>query len=169
MIEEGAKCLFDVIEESASAVPTHIIVVPGNHDFVLSWALQRILLSHFRNDKRVTVDNTFTERKYHLHGQCLLGLTHGEKAVKRLPGLMAREAPQFSTVRLREWHTGHFHQRKEVTTIEGVLMRGHPSLSSADSWHAGEGFISDRGMDAIIYHKAGAVVATHSYTPDVAL
>lgn len=169
MIEEGSKAIFDVIEWSAESVPTHVIIVPGNHDFVLSWALQRILTSHFRLDTRVTVEGTFTERKYQMFGHCLLGFVHGDKAKKVLPGLMAREAPQFSTAKLREWHRGHLHYRKETDTVEGVLIRQHPSLSPADSWHAAEGFISDRGMDAIIYHKAGAVVATHSYTPDVVL
>lgn len=169
MIEEGSKALFDIIEWSAETVPTHVVLVPGNHDEILSWALQRILLSHFRHDKRITIDATYTSRKYIQWGACLLGLTHGDRAKKVLPGLMAREAPQFSTAKLREWHRGHLHYRKDTDSIEGVLIRQHPSLSQPDAWHSSEGFVSDRGQDAIIYHKAGAVVATHSYTPDVQL
>lgn len=165
MIEEGSKCLFDAIEASAETCPTVVYVVPGNHDFVLSWALQRILASHFRNDRRVAVDNTFTERKYLQWGACLLGLTHGDKSKKVLPSLMAREAPTFSTSLLRHWHRGHLHCRRAIETIEGVTVYDHPSVSTADNWHNSEGFLSERGMDAFYYHKAGALTGTHVYTP----
>lgn len=170
MIEEGAKALFDIIETSASEVPTKVSLVIGNHDEVLVHALRLILTSYFRHDKRVTIDDTHTVRKYVQWGKCLIGLTHGDKAKKLLPGLMAREAADiWSQSTLREWHRGHLHYRKDMDTLEGVLIRQHPALCPPDAWHAGEGFVSPRGMDAIIYHKAGAVVATHSYTPDVAL
>lgn len=168
MIQEGAKCLFDIID--SSTVPTHLVVIPGNHDEILSYALQEILRAYFRSSKHVTIDNGGTVRRYVQWGKCLLGLTHGDKAKKLLPGLMAREAAsQWSQSTLREWHRGHLHYRKDMDTLEGVLIRQHPALCPPDAWHAGEGFISPRGMDAFIYHKAGAVVATHSYSPDVVL
>mgnify|MGYP003441562166 FL=1 len=170
MIEEGAKALFDIIAASTDECPTHVVVIGGNHDEILCHSLQMILQSHFRYDTRVTIDGTHTVRKYQSWGKCLIGLTHGDKAKKFLPSLMAREASdRWSQSTLREWHRGHLHYRKDVDTLEGVLIRQHPALCPPDAWHAGEGFISPRGMDAIIYHKAGAVVATHSYTPDVIL
>jgi hypothetical protein len=147
-----------------------VVIIGGNHDEILCHSLQMILQSHFRYDTRVTIDGTHTVRKYQAWGKCLLGLTHGDKAKKFLPSLMAREASdRWSQSTLREWHRGHLHYRKDVDTLEGVLIRQHPALCPPDAWHAGEGFISPRGMDAIIYHKAGAVVATHSYTPEVVL
>lgn len=170
MIQEGAKALFDIIEHSAEECPTHVVLIGGNHDEQLVHALQEIIKAYFRLDKRVTIDDTHTVRKYVQWGKCLIGLTHGDKAKKLLPGLMAREASDlWSQSTLREWHRGHLHYRKDMDTLEGVLIRQHPALCPPDAWHAGEGFVSPRGMDAIIYHKAGAVVATHSYTPDVVL
>jgi len=170
MIQEGAKALFDIIAQSANECHTHVVLIGGNHDEQLVHALQEIIKAYFRLDKRVTIDDTHTVRKYVQWGKCLIGLTHGDKAKKLLPGLMAREAADlWSQSTLREWHRGHLHYRKDMDTLEGVLIRQHPALCPPDAWHAGEGFISPRGMDAIIYHKAGAVVATHSYTPDVVL
>jgi hypothetical protein len=168
MIGDGCGVLFDVLEESAKQVPTVVTIVPGNHDTILSWALQRILQSHFRATKGITVDGGFTNRKYIRWGQCLFGLTHGDKAKKVLPGLMAREAAyEWGQTTHREIHTGHLHYRKLVDTIEGVTMHQHPALCPPDSWHAQEGFVSDRGMQSFLYHSQGAPLGMRFYAPDI--
>jgi hypothetical protein len=168
MIGDGSAVLFDVLEESARQVPTVVTLVPGNHDVILTWALQRILQSHFRFTKNLTVDGGFTPRKYLQWGKCLLGLTHGDKAKKILPGLMAREAAtEWGQTTLREIHTGHLHHRRLIDTIEGVTMHQHPALCPPDSWHAAEGFASDRGMQSFLYHSEGAPIGMRFFSPDL--
>ena len=168
MIEEGAKALFDIIEWSADFCPTKVVVVPGNHDATQSWALQLILQSYFRLDKRVSVDNGNTSRKYHQHGKCLLGVTHGDKAWKRLPGLMAREsAYEWGQTTLRHIHHGHLHSKRQIDTVEGVTIFQHPALCHIDAWHAEEGYVSDRGQESYYYHSAGSLVGMDYYSPDM--
>ena len=170
MFEEGSKVLFDVIEWSAEFCPTKVIVIPGNHDFLSSWALQVILQAYFRNDKRVIIDGGHTTRKYHQHGKCLLGIAHGDKALKKLPGLMSREsAYEWGQTTLRHIHHGHLHNKRQITTIEGVTVFQHPALCETDSYHADEGYVSDRGMESYFYHTAGVMVGMEPYYPDVDL
>ena len=160
LIEEGIGVLFDIIDGAAMDVPVDVVLVPGNHDHVLSWALQRLLVERYRDSKKVTVDATYTQRKYARWGRCLFGLTHGDRARKKLPQLMARERPvDWGQSALREIHTGHLHETNAIQTIDGVITRTAPSLSAADAWHAHEGYVGSlRAMEAFYYHRDGEMI-----------
>jgi metallophosphoesterase superfamily enzyme len=168
MLEAGSAALFDIIEASAKSIPTEVILVPGNHDAVLTVALRQILTAHFRNDKRVVVDARGTSRKYIEHGRCLIGMTHGDKARKRLGELMAAEASEaWGRSRYREIHTGHLHSVAEVQTIGGVVIRTAPALCPPDGWHAIEGYVgAPRGMESYYYHTSGSLVGMTMSSPD---
>lgn len=161
MLEEAASVLCGVIERSA-VVPTTVVAVGGNHDKVLSVAMQQILAAYFRKEKGVTVDITGTPRKYVEWGACLLGLTHGDTARKRLPSLMQVERKEaWGRSRVREWHHGHFHREAKDVTEAGVTIREHLALCPPDGWHASEGYVgSPRGMDSYLYAKEGFLRGT---------
>lgn len=167
MVEEGATILFDIIEQSAT-IPTTVVLVPGNHDAMMTVALRHILRAYFRKDARVTIDDAKTTRKYVTHGKVLLGLTHGDKAKKRLGELMPAEVPDLWGRSLyREWHTGHLHGEAEVQTVGGVVIRTAPALCPPDGWHAQEGYVGKpRGMQTFYYHAAGALLGMAVSNPD---
>lgn len=169
MIEQGTDVLLQIIDRSAETANTEVLIVPGNHDATLSWATQRILQAHYRNDERVVIDGRYTSRKYTRWGKTLLGFTHGDKARKRLPGLMAIEAKEdWSHAVYREFHTGHFHTMEEkVQTIDGVLVRTAPALCPPDDWHAEHGFLGSlRAMESFMYHAEGGLVGSFVSSPD---
>jgi hypothetical protein len=120
--------------------------------------MQQILAAYFRQTD-VTVDTTATHRKYVEWGHCLIGLTHGDTARKRLGTLMQVERKEaWGRSRVREWHHGHLHREAQTVTEGGVTIREHLSLSPPDSWHAVEGYVgAPRGMDAYLYHADGFV------------
>jgi hypothetical protein len=172
MIEVACESLIGVIERSADACLTDVIVVNGNHDETLSWAFQRILAERFRNDRRVEVSLEYTGRQYASHGKNLLGFCHGHKAKKKLPQIMALERPsEWSGSLCREWHTGHFHSQaaewqRPIETLSGVIVRTAPSLSAADDWHSENGFIGSRqAMETFLYRPEGGLVAMHVSEP----
>ncbi len=165
MIDAGARLFFDIVESSAGDCPTRVLLVPGNHDEVLTWALQRILLSHFRHDDRVTVDPEYTSRKYVTWGQTLLGFCHGDKAkVKQLPSLMSIERKQeWGASTYREIHSGHTHALASIQTLDGVVTRVCPSISAPDKWHAENGYVgAPRTMESYFYSARGRLVAMES-------
>lgn len=175
MIDMGADAIIALIEQSAATVPTDVVLVPGNHDEVLSCAFQRILIERFRNDQRVSVDRSHLSRKYLTWGKNLIGIAHGHKAKKKLPQLMALERPDlWGASTYREMHTGHLHYQaaewqRPIETIDGVIVRIAPSLGPPDDWHAVEGFIgATRGMETFFYRKAGGLVGMFMSSPDFA-
>jgi hypothetical protein len=166
MMEEAVAVLCDVIHSAAERGPLEVVLVPGNHDAVMTVALRHILSATFANDKRVTIDARKTTRKYVTFGNCLVGLTHGDKAQKRLGELMALEAREsWGTAKLREVHHGHRHSDAMVETVGGVTIRQHPALCPADGWHASEGYVgAPRAMDSYVYHADGYLLGMRRST-----
>jgi len=159
MLEEAASVLCGIVERSAETCETRVVMVPGNHDRASTLAMQMILAAYFRHDKRVSVDTEPTHRKYVEWGHCLIGLTHGDTARKRLSTLMQVERKEaWGRSRVREWHHGHLHREAQTVTEGGVTIREHLSLSPPDSWHAVEGYVgAPRGMDSYLYASDGFV------------
>lgn len=163
-IEVAVEAIAGVVELSAKTRPTDVLFVPGNHDTAMAWALQKIFCERYRNDGRITVNNQFTSRKYLTHGGNLLGIAHGDKGKKRLPGVMALEAADaWAKCVHREWHVGHLHhQIAEVGTIDGVLVRTHPTIVPPDSWHVDMAFVgAERAMQGFLYAPEGGLHELH--------
>ena len=168
MIQVGCDTLLAIVERSAETVPTDVVIVNGNHDEVLTWTFQRILLERFRGSKSVTVKADFTGRQYLTHGKNLLGFAHGHKAKRKLPQIMALEASQqWSQCPYREWHTGHFHSQaaewqRPIETLDGVIVRTAPALCPPDDWHSVNGFIGARqACETFIYSPDGGLASMH--------
>jgi len=166
MLEEAVAVLCDVVEAMASRSAVDVVLVPGNHDAVMTVALRQILSAYFKGDKRVAIDSRATSRKYVTYGRCLVGLTHGDKAQKRLGELMALEArEQWGSALLREVHHGHLHSEAAITTVGGVTIRQHPALCPPDGWHSDEGFVgAPRAMDSYTYHRDGFLLGMRRAT-----
>jgi len=166
MMAEASAALFDVVEAAAKRGPVDVVMIQGNHDFLMALAFKQMLSAYFRHDPRVTVDTQGTTRKYVSHGKCLIGLTHGDKARKRLGELMALEAREaWGQAFLREIHHGHLHSDALIETTGGVTIRQHPALCPSDGWHASEGYIgSPRAMDSYLYHADGYLLGTRRST-----
>ena len=157
MLAEASRVICRLVERSADTCETRVTFVPGNHDRTLTAAMQLIVAAHFRQHDRVAVDVSGLHRKYIEWGACLIGLTHGDTARKRLPSLMQVEQKEaWGRSRVREWHHGHFHRAAQTVTEGGVTIREHLAVCPPDGWHAVEGYVgAPRGMDTVLYHRDG--------------
>lgn len=130
------------------AAPVDVVVIPGNHDYTVSYFLGEALDDFFHGVDAVTVFNQPIPRKYYQWDKVGLGFTHGNKeAPAVLPMLMANEMPaqMWAETQYREFHLGHFHLRRDVKftplqTVGGVTIRYLPSYSYPDNWHTEKGF-----------------------------
>jgi UDP-2,3-diacylglucosamine pyrophosphatase LpxH len=172
IIQVGCDSLLGIVERSAATAPTDCTIVNGNHDETLTWMFQRVLRERFRNDGRVSVSPDVRGRQYLTHGNNLIGATHGHRAKKRLPQIMALEAhADWSRCWYREYHTGHFHSQaaewqRPIETIDGVIVRTAPAICPPDSWHADSGFIGSRqAMESFVYRPEGGLTAMHVAGP----
>jgi hypothetical protein len=147
--EKAAAAIYHSVEILARTAATiKIIVIPGNHDPESAYHLQRLLAAFYRNESRVTVDETPRPRKYHRHGIVLLGISHGDKIkMKDLPSLMALEVKEhWSKTVERVWHQGHYHIERGMMskTIDGqhsVQVEHLESIAGTDAWHHEMGFV----------------------------
>jgi hypothetical protein len=163
MLDTGTDALLDIVAHSAETCQTDVVLVAGNHDEALSWAFHKMLSLQFARDERVTIAKSYTPRTYAHHGGTLLGFSHGDKAKKKLPQLMAYERPAlWAQCPYREFHTGHFHSQaaewqRPIETIDSVLVRTAPAICPADEWHSSHGFVgSRRAMETFFYsHRGG--------------
>ena len=172
VIDVACNVLLNVVERSAADVPTDVLIVNGNHDEVLTWAFQRILIERFRNSKGVTIKPDFTGRQYLTHGKNLLGFAHGHKAKRKLPQIMAIEQQAaWSGSVYREWHTGHLHHQaaehnKPIDTLDSVIVRTAPTVCPPDDWHSANGFIGARqACETFFYQPDGGLTAMHVAAP----
>lgn len=168
MIEVGCDTLLGVVEQSAKACQTDVLIVNGNHDEAMTWSWQRIMQERFRNDRRVNVDGRFTGRKYLSYGKNLIGFAHGHRAKRKLPQIMALEAAaEWARCPYREIHTGHFHSQaaewqRPIETLDGVIVRTAPAICPPDDWHSQMGFIGSRqAMESFLYDPDGGLTAMH--------
>jgi len=157
----GVEVSIEAIEKALSIAPVHVVIVPGNHDHQTAWHLGECLSHRFHGHRHVSIDNRPTPRKYLHYGQCLIGLTHGNRKheLKTLPNLMAAEMRAvWSQVLFREWHIGHEHTQKLLETV-GVLVRTLPALCPPDNWHSGSGYVGNaQGSQAFAWHKTRGLV-----------
>jgi hypothetical protein len=157
----GMNLLREGIETLRTIAPVEVVIVPGNHDSLSSFALGQLIGAIYESCTDVTVhDSTDQPRTYISFGNVLLGFAHGHSEKARdLPMLMAFEASQaWGSALHREFHVGHLHHTRDTHYMgtnekDGVIHRVIPSLSSADRWHADKGYRSQRAALAFVYHR----------------
>lgn len=161
-IDLRCQYAIEAVERFASVASTDVIMVHGNHDRYSNQWLGKVLEAQFHNNKRVTVNNNASPRKYYSWEANMWGFTHGnEENVSMLPAIMATEAPvQYAFASYREVFTGHFHRKQSafypLTEAQGLTIRWMPALSGTDDWHNLKGYVGARRAGlGIIYAPDG--------------
>lgn len=115
-----------------------IIYSKGNHDESMSWAFVQVLKERF---PQVSVDDEIKERKAHTYGNIFIGITHGDKARKRLENLFPVEFPlEWAKAKTREVHIGHIHT-EDAKDVYGMMIRTLATRNKTDQWHKDNGFV----------------------------
>jgi hypothetical protein len=142
----------DYLKEKA---PVDIIVVSGNHDYERMFYAGDVLAGWYRNDANITVDNSYSSRKYYEYGKNMLMFTHGDKEKPAdMPLIMATEKPEmFARTEHREVHCGHLH-KEMVNEYRGIKVRFVPSICPNDEWHKQMGYEAKRTGQAYIWNKS---------------
>ena len=167
--KKGRLLMIECIDMLSKHAPVDVVVIPGNHDLERSFYLGDSLECWYNSSKYVKVDNSPRSRKYYEYGNCLIGFTHGkDEKIANLPTIMALESPSgWSVCKHREWHLGDKHHSKRIDTVsidekDGVTTRILRSVSPADQWHYGKGYIGAiRGMEGFLWDKERGLKATY--------
>lgn len=123
----GLDMIRRCIDKAAQVVDTmEVILIPGNHDEDQCFYLGEVLRHLYENSDTVNVDYARRKRKYRLHGEVLLGYSHGEdttsqKRIERLPLNMAQEASElWAKAKIRMMLLGHIHHKLQYKILHNV-------------------------------------------------
>lgn len=160
IFEIAEQCVLQLIVECLAVAPVEVIFVPGNHDKTVSYYLARVVRAWFRDVEEVSVCTAPRSRKYVEYGVTLVGLTHGDIKMDRLPLLIMDENKEaLAGKEFLEWLTGHYHKKGEKMFHSGesfgsVVVKSIPSLGGTDAWHYEKGFVNSRRAAEIhLYDK----------------
>ncbi len=164
---EARKLLVEAINYLRNIAPVDVYVIPGNHERNSMFHLGDALECWFHGDAEVTVDNTWTVRKYFRFGETVFGLTHGDTIKQeKLPLLGAVERPDlWAACKRRVWLLGH-HHHYQVNEYDGVQVWILPSLSGSDGYHQMNGYIGSTRCAVAFLHSANELEATFHSSPE---
>jgi len=145
------RCLQRMLEKHEIV---EMINAPGNHDPILSRAMNVFFRNIYENEPRIKIYDEPTTRHYIEHGKCLIGVTHGDKTKDpSLPGIMATEMPEaWGRTKFRHFWRGH-HHHDSVLELNGCKVEQFRTLAPGDAYAVGHGYLSGRDMKAVVFHR----------------
>lgn len=146
----------------------YLLNAEGNHDMAGSVWIRHLFELLYENEPRLKVIDSEIPYYVHQHGEVMLGWHHGHTKKKdALPLLFAAQYPQvWGSTKKRYLHTGHLHHVDEKEH-PGVYVIQHPTMAARDAWAARGGYLSERQITAMTYHRKFGNVARNTVTPDM--
>lgn len=157
MAEVAVDILEDVIAVALERnARVHIIMAEGNHDESSSVWLRVMFKRLFRNEPRITVEDTPLPYYAFKHGGVMLAFHHGHKLrPAALPMWFATKySEMWGQTIARYGHSGHQHHLHEKDEM-GMRWMQHPTLAASDAYSARGGWISPREAIGITYDLEG--------------
>jgi len=154
------------------ALETHeqvvVLLAEGNHDTASSVWLRHLFGLLYENEPRVKVIDSELPYYAHQHGKTMLAFHHGHLAKNaQLPLLFAARFPEvWGTSTKRYVHVGHWHHVEEKEHA-GMKVVQHATLAAADAYASRHGYLSQRELTVITYHKQFGQVARTTVCPEM--
>lgn len=132
----------------------HLVLAEGNHDMASSVWLRTMFKALYENEPRITVDDSALPYYAFEFGSVMQIFHHSHlKKNDQLPLLVAAQFPEmWGRTKYRYIHTGNLHHSWE-REYSGVTVIQHQTLAARDAYAARGGWIAQRAMDAITYHR----------------
>lgn len=145
-----------------------VLMAEGNHDEASSVWLRHLFKLLYEREPRIEVIDSELPYYVHQHGTTMLAFHHGHlKKNDALPILFAAQFPQiWGATTKRYCHTGHRHHVEEKEH-SGMTVIQRPTLAARDAYAARGGWIAERAITAITYHRDFGQVARNTVTPEM--
>lgn len=145
-----------------------LITAEGNHDIASSAWMRVLFAALYEREPRVTVISSPLPYYAIQHGQTMLAFHHGHlKKSDHLPLLFAAQFPKvWGETTKRFAHVGHRHH-VEIKEHAGMTVEQHPTLAARDAYAARGGWIAERQVSCITYHKAFGQVSKVTIVPEM--
>lgn len=145
-----------------------VLMAEGNHDMASSVWLRHIFSLLYENEPRIDVIDSPLPYYTYQHGKTMLAFHHGHLSKNQsLPLLFAAQFPsEWGSATRRYCHTGHRHHVEEKEH-PGMTVVQHPTIAARDAYAARGGWIADRSMTSITYHKDYGQAARNTVVPEI--
>jgi len=145
-----------------------VLMAEGNHDLVSSIWLRSMFKALYENQPRVHVIDSELPYYVYPHGETMLAFHHGHLSKNdKLPLLFAAQFPKvWGNTTKRYCHTGHRHHVEEKEH-SGMTVIQHPTLAARDAYAARGGWLAERQVSAITYHKTYGQVSKITVIPEM--
>ena len=163
----GFSLAVETVDSYAAFGPVRIIVMPGNHDSLLTWTLGKALEAYYKDCPDITFDSSPEEFKYHQFGKVLLGFNHGKgPKAGDWSKIMPADVPKmWGDTEHREFHIGHTHA-KEVWEDAGIKVRVMPALSGKCYWTNMKGYRSTPAGELLLWDPEDGEVCNYRIRVD---
>lgn len=126
----------------------------GNHDITTHYAVTLALSEHYRNEPRVTIEDSANEFYVYEYGKNMVLLCHGDKvSADKLSLFAASEYPEvWGRTLYRRALTGHVHHKRALQA-GGMLVESIETLIPKDAYAHSHGYTSQRALVSIVLDK----------------
>ena len=155
MIEAMMEVSDSIVQMMARKYPKVIVYhAEGNHNPILSQALQAHVAKYYEKVKHVEVIKTASPYHAIAWGKTMLGSHHGHLArgAKLQDVIVADYRKMFGETERLEIHTGHLHH-ESVKEHPLCMIHQHQTLAARDAYAHRGGFRGGRSMKRLTYHK----------------
>ena len=165
MVTLGLAAVFQVIDFLSEKGNVHIPIVPGNHDSMLSFMAGACIKQRYRNNKRVTVDNTPCPTKVYHSGKWAVMWVHGQGKPADIMWQFPGEYPDvWAKTKYREIHSGHIHHKVHFED-QAVALLFLSSLCPKDAWHNKKLYNAVREASLFLWHDEYGKISSRHYHP----
>ena len=169
MIEVGVRALRRIVNMLLMTHKhVHVIMAEGNHDESASAQLRVMFSMFFEDEPRVTVDTSAYPYYVYPFGKTLIGAHHGHLSKNTsLPGLFAAKfREEWGKTTKTYIYTGHRHH-EETKEFPGAKVFQLPTMAAADAYAARGGWLSERQMSRITFHREFGKRGEEIVTPEM--
>lgn len=144
------------------------LMAEGNHNIVSSMWMRKMFKALYANEPRVEIIDTEIPYYAYKFGKVMLAWHHGHKKPNHaLPLLFASYFPEiWGNTEFRDGHTGHRHHT-ETKEHSGMTIYQHRTMAARDAHASHGGYMSERAVDCMTYHKEHGHVASNFVKPSM--
>lgn len=159
ILEAGVAILIECIETLLARHSTLLVrILRGNHDPESHLVLTFALLQRYRDEPRVTIDNSPRDIFMFQWGECAIFGHHGDKfKPDRAALLLSDICPFWSATRHRHLFTGHIHHdhAKDIGPLRWESLR---AFAPPDAYAASMGCGGRRALQSVTFHRTDGLI-----------
>jgi hypothetical protein len=169
MIKTGWMITEHLIEAAARKHQNvHVMWAGGNHDEASAATTRAFLARLYRDNPRITVDESDAFWHYYQFGKVMIGLNHGDKVkpARQLSVVAAERPVMWGETTYRIVFLGHRHHEERVE-YNGGIVETLAVLPPPDAYAHRGGYRSAQKQLAVVFNRNGWEQSRHYFYPDM--